>query len=441
MEAISARRKRPSAAPPHPASPPARPGDAAAGARAGSGKRGRGIAAALADDAAAVGGERDRGIAAALADDAAAGGGERDRDIAAALVAWFDRVARDLPWRRTRDPYAIWLSEVMLQQTRVETVIPYYERFLARYPTVFDLASAEIDDVLSLWSGLGYYRRARVLHLAAREVAARHDGALPRDVGALRALPGVGAYTAGAIASIAYDQPVPLVDGNVARVLSRVEGIDDDIRGAAGTKKLWAAAGRLVAGAAGRVQPGRFNQSLMELGATVCLPRNPRCDACPINGACVARALGRQGELPVISPKRDVPMVAMIAAVVRSGDRVLFVRRAEGGLFGGLWEPPMVEAGSLEDARALLAQVGVASDAPLREVGRVRHILTHRRLDVTVARADVAAPWRCRAKLADPYEKAAWLDPSVLDIGVSKLARKVLSVAAKPGGKSKSRAR
>ncbi|WP_438030557.1 A/G-specific adenine glycosylase [Sorangium sp. So ce233] len=366
---------------------------------------------------------------------------ERDREIVAALAAWFDRVARDLPWRRTRDPYAIWLSEVMLQQTRVETVIPYYERFLARYPTIFALASAEIDDVLSLWSGLGYYRRARVLHLAAREVTLRHDGALPRDVAALRELPGVGAYTAGAIASIAYEQPVPLVDGNVARVLSRIEGIDDDIRSASGTRKLWSAAERLVRGAAGSVHPGRFNQALMELGATVCAPRNPRCDACPVDGACAARALGRQAELPVIAPKRDVPAVAMVAAVVRSGDRVLFVRRAEGGLFGGLWEPPMVEARALADARALLEQVGVEPDAPLREIGRVRHILTHRRLDVTVARAEVAAPWRCRAKLASPYEKAAWLDPDVLDIGVSKLARKVLSAASAPDGGSVRRSR
>ncbi|WP_437538698.1 A/G-specific adenine glycosylase [Sorangium sp. So ce726] len=358
--------------------------------------------------------------------------GERDREIAAALGAWFGRVARDLPWRRTRDPYAIWLSEVMLQQTRVETVIPYYERFLARYPTVFALASAEIDDVLSLWSGLGYYRRARVLHLAAREVTARHDGALPRDVPALLALPGVGAYTAGAIASIAYDQPVPLVDGNVARVLSRIEGIDDDIRSASGTRKLWSTAERLVRGAAASVHPGRFNQALMELGATVCTPRSPRCDACPVDGACVARVTGRQADLPVIAPKRDVPAVAMVAAVVRSGDRVLFVRRAEGGLFGGLWEPPMVEARSLADARALFELVGVTRDAALREVGRVRHILTHRRLDVTVARAEVAAPWRFRAKLASPYEKAAWLDPGALDIGVSKLARKVLSAASAP---------
>lgn len=377
-------------------------------------------------------------------------GEARDREIAAALGAWFDREARDLPWRRTRDPYAIWLSEVMLQQTRVETVIPYYERFLARYPTVADLAAAELDQVLSLWSGLGYYRRARGLHLAAREVTVRHGGAFPREAAGLRALPGIGAYTAGAIASIAFDRREPIVDGNVARVLARLEGIDDDIRGGAGARRLWAAAARLVPAD----RPGQFNQALMELGATVCTPRSPRCGACPVDGACVARAEGREEELPVISPKRDAPSVSMVAAVVRAGRRVLLARRAEGGLFGGLWEPPMVEAPSLAAALPLLAAVGVAGGAgegatrlpgaiparraatdaesfSLREVGRVRHILTHRRLEVTVARAEVPAPWRRRAKLADPYEKAEWLDPDEVDLGISKLARKILSAAAK----------
>jgi A/G-specific adenine glycosylase len=349
-------------------------------------------------------------------------------------------VARDLPWRRTRDPYAIWLSEVMLQQTRVETVIPYYERFLARYPTVADLAGATLDQVLSLWSGLGYYRRARVLHLAAREVTERYGGAFPAEAAGLRDLPGVGAYTAGAIASIAFDRREALVDGNVARVLARLEGIDDDIKSAAGARRLWAAAARLVPAE----RPGRFNQALMELGATVCTPRSPRCDACPVDGACAARAAGREEELPVISPKREAPSVAMVAAVVRAGRRVLLARRAEGGLFGGLWEPPMVEAPSLAAALPLLAAAGVgeaagregaagspALPAALREVGRVRHILTHRRLEVTVARAEVAAPWRRRAKLADPYEKAEWLDPDEVDLGISKLARKILSAAAK----------
>lgn len=354
----------------------------------------------------------------------------RDEEIAAALGAWFDRVARDLPWRRTRDPYAIWLSEVMLQQTRVETVIPYYERFLARFPTVRELAAAELDQVLALWSGLGYYRRARGLHLCAREVTERHAGAFPGEVEALRALPGVGAYTAGAIASIAFDRRAPLVDGNVARVLARLEGIDEDIRSTAGVRRLWEAAARLVPAD----RPGRFNQALMELGATVCTPRGPRCGACPVNGVCAARAAGREEELPVIAPRRDVPVVPAVAAVVRAGARVLLARRSEGGLFGGLWEPPMVEAASVADGRALLEGLGVRAGVELREAGRVRHILTHRRMEVTVTHAEVPAAWRLRAKLAAPYEKAAWLDPTALEVGISRLARKVLSVAERAGG-------
>jgi A/G-specific adenine glycosylase len=355
--------------------------------------------------------------------------GDRDRELADALGAWFDGAARDLPWRRTRDPYAIWLSEVMLQQTRVETVIPYYERFLGRFPTVRELAAADVDEVLSLWSGLGYYRRARVLHLAAREVTERYGGAFPADAAGLRGLPGVGAYTAGAIASIAFERREPLVDGNVARVLARLEGIEDDIRSAEGMRRLWEAAARLVP----PDRPGRFNQALMELGATVCTPRSPRCGACPVDGLCAARAQGREEELPIVAPKRDVPAVSLVAAVVRAGRRVLLARRGEGGLFGGLWEPPMVEAASLADARALLARSGVRPDADLREIARVRHILTHRRLQVIVARAEVPAAWRCRAKLAGPYEKAAWLDPTALEVGISKLARKILSAASRSG--------
>ena len=355
-------------------------------------------------------------------------GPERDHEIAAALGAWFDAVARDLPWRRTRDPYAIWLSEIMLQQTRVDTVIPYFDRFLSRFPTVGDLARADLDQVLSLWSGLGYYRRARIMHLAAREVTERHGGVFPGDAQALRALPGVGAYTAGAVASIAFDLREPLVDGNVARVLSRLDAIDDDIRSTTGQRALWAAAARLVPEA----RPGRFNQALMELGATVCTPRAPRCTACPVNGLCVARAEGREEDLPVLAPKRKVPSVRMVAAVLWTGHRVYLARRTEGGLFGGLWEPPMVEADTLDEARTSLAEAGIPERIVLCEVGRVRHILTHRRLEVTVARAEVPAALRGRAKLASPYEKASWLDPDANEVGVSRLARKILSVSSPP---------
>jgi A/G-specific adenine glycosylase len=207
--------------------------------------------------------------------------------LRAALLAWFDRNRRELPWRRTRDPYAIWLSEVMLQQTQVATVIPYWERFLARFPTVTALAEAPLDEVLSLWSGLGYYSRARNLHRAANEVVARHGGALPASHAALLALPGFGRYTAGAVASIAFGLPEPLVDGNVARVFSRACAIEGAPGDREREKKLWAEAARWVQGE----RPGELNQALMELGATVCTARSPRCGLCPLT-VCAWRAAG-----------------------------------------------------------------------------------------------------------------------------------------------------
>jgi A/G-specific adenine glycosylase len=353
----------------------------------------------------------------------------RDRAIAADLGAWFDGAARDLPWRRDRRPYAVWLSEVMLQQTRVETVIPYFERFLTRYPEVSALAAAELDDVLHLWSGLGYYRRARQLHAAAREVTARYGGVFPPEAAALRALPGIGAYTAGAVSSIAYGQHEPLVDGNVARVLSRLEAIDEPIKGPAATKRLWATAARMLPDD----RPGRFNEALMELGATVCVPREPRCDACPLAAHCRARAAGRERELPVVTAKGAVPVVEVVAVVLadpRTG-ALLFARRREGGLFGGLWEPPMVEALSLDEARPRLVALGLGlGRARLRAVGRVTHVLTHRRLEVVVAAGQRAAGSAGREALEAPYEKAAWLDAERPGVGVSTLARKIIAVAA-----------
>lgn len=353
----------------------------------------------------------------------------RDAEIARSLGEWFDGVARDLPWRRDRRPYAVWLSEIMLQQTRVETVIPYFERFLARYPDVTALAGAEMDDVLHLWSGLGYYRRARQLHAAAREVTTRYGGAFPSDAETLRELPGVGAYTAGAIASIAYGQRTPLVDGNVARVLARVEAIDEPIGSTAANKRLWGAAARLVP----EDRPGRFNEALMELGATVCVPREPRCDACPLAKLCAAKASGLERDLPAVQPKRDAKLVRAVAAVIedREARSVLFARRREGGLFGGLWEPPMIEVASVDAARNALAELGVElGRAALREAGRVTHVLTHRRMEVVVVSGRRTRATRSQEALGPPYERAAWLDPERPGVGVSTLAKKVLSVAA-----------
>lgn len=347
--------------------------------------------------------------------------------LASQLVRWFKKSARDLPWRRTRDPYAIWLSEVMLQQTRVETVIPYYERFLAHFPTVHDLARADIDSVLSLWSGLGYYRRARELHRCANEIVDKHNGVFPSTVEGLRSLRGIGPYTAGAIASIAFDKPVPLVDGNVARVLSRLFTIELDMKSTAGMKEAWAKAEKIVP----KDQPGAFNQALMELGATICIPRDPGCLVCPVRDLCSARAQGRERDLPIMSAKKASPKVPMVAAVIEHEGKILFARRKEGGLFGGLWEPPMVPADSVVDARSALIGAGIEANVELSEVGRVGHVLTHRELTVVVCRGQGKPLAILGAPTTEPYEKLAWLPREPTGIGISTLAKKILAAAGK----------
>lgn len=252
--------------------------------------------------------------------------------IRRALLAHYDARARELPWRRETDPYRIWVSEVMLQQTRVETAIPYYERWLERFPTLEALAEAPIDDVLRAWAGLGYYRRAHNLHRAANVVRERHHGELPDDPDALRRLPGIGDYTAGAIASIAFGRPEPAVDGNVRRVLCRLHDLPDP--GAAELRRLAAA---LVP----EDRPGDFNQALMELGATLCTPRAPRCPTCPLAAYCRARAAGTQLERPLPKPSKPIPEDDVGTAVVISEDgALLLVRRPDDGLLAGLWEFP-----------------------------------------------------------------------------------------------------
>ena len=311
--------------------------------------------------------------------------------LRAALLTWYRTHRRDLPWRRTRDPYAIWVSEAMLQQTRVETVIPYYERFLARFPDVAALATADLDDVTALWAGLGYYSRARNLHRAARLLMECHAGRLPDDVDALRELPGVGRYTAGALASIAFDKPAPIVDGNVARVLARLLAIEGDLRSSANQARLWSEAEALARGD----DPGALNQGLMELGATVCTPRAPRCSACPCVRHCAARAQGRVEELPVRARSTAVSRVDGVAAFLVRHDRVLAVQRPQRGLLGGLWELP---GGELHDgevpARALerILREGVGLDLRRAEpLGTIEHAFTHRQLRVHVYRGAVDA--------------------------------------------------
>lgn len=334
------------------------------------------------------------------------------------LLAWYAASRRDLPWRRTRDPWAIWVSEIMLQQTRVATVVPYFERFMARFPTPLALAEATEDQVLAAWSGLGYYRRARMLHAGARKVALSAE--MPTDRDGLLELPGVGRYTAGAIASIAYGQPVGLVDGNVARVLARVFAIDEDI--ARGGRRI---AEELADELVPSDEPGAFNQALMELGATVCTPRAPACGACPIAPTCRARAEGRVETLPVVAQKKAPKTERLQALVATLSGRVLLARRRSTGRFGGLWEPPIAEGGA-RAKRDLYARVPVRR--PLQK-GSVTHVLSHRRLTVAVSVGELAAD-ASRLDLPGTYERGALFDEEALErLGVSALTRKILALA------------
>ncbi|MCL4868363.1 MAG: A/G-specific adenine glycosylase [Anaerolineae bacterium] len=253
------------------------------------------------------------------------------------LLQWWDEHKVDLPWRRGRDPYAIWIAEVMLQQTQISTVIPYYERWLAQFPTVEHLAAASLSEVLKQWEGLGYYSRARNLHAAAQTIVATYSGQLPQTAAELQKLKGIGPYTAGAIASIAFQQPVPIVDGNITRVLTRLADIPDDISQSQTQKGIWHLAGTLVP----LVRPGDYNQALMELGQKICLPAMPRCAVCPAAALCQARANGTQLERPVRPRRPGLPHYHVAAGVIwRDDGRFLIAQRPLNGLLGGLWEFP-----------------------------------------------------------------------------------------------------
>lgn len=338
------------------------------------------------------------------------------------LLAWYAKNARDLPWRADPRPYHVLLSELMLQQTRVDTVIPYYRRFLERWPTLWDLAEADEADVLTEWAGLGYYSRARNLHRTAR---AARDG-LPSDAAALRALPGIGPYTAGAIASIAFGRREPLVDGNVERVLARVHRIDLDPASKEGKAALWARAREWVDALPEGEGAGDLNQALMELGATVCAPRSPACGICPLALGCLAHRTSDPVRYPKKAPKAPPVAVRAAAAILRAGDRVLLARRAPGGLLGGMWEPPRVELADGESGADALAarlpeMLGVAP-VDLVDRGELTHVFTHRRMACAVftgAMTGTPAP-------GGPYDAVALLGPEAR--GLSGLARKILAL-------------
>jgi len=292
--------------------------------------------------------------------------------IAHLLLAWYARAHRDLPWRRTSDPYSVWVSEIMLQQTRAQAVVPYYQRFLARFPTVEALAAAPEEEVLALWSGLGYYSRARNLLRAARAIHA--SGAFPSHYAALRALPGVGDYTAAALASIAFGLPHAVVDGNVLRVVARIANDPSEIA-APGTRARFRA---IAQSWLDPRRPGAFNQALMELGATICLPRNPLCPSCPLESHCAARAAGTAALLPVKLRKTELQRIEAVLLLVRKGRRILLHRGPQGvARVAGFWNLPAPE--DLPSAR-----VGP-------RLGEFRHSITHHRYILTVHDARLAS--------------------------------------------------
>lgn len=261
---------------------------------------------------------------------------EKIQTIRKQLLRWYRRCGRDLPWRRNQDAYSVWVSEIMLQQTRVTAVQPYYERFLKRFPRLETLARAKLDSVLKVWEGLGYYSRARNLHKAASVIMKDYNGRLPETVEELQALPGIGRYTAGAIASIAFGLPEPVLDGNVTRVLCRTLRIRKDPQDTNVQKKLWRTAGRIIAPG----KAGALNQGLMELGAMVCLPKRPRCERCPLEMLCSARQHGDEEQLPVRRDKKPQPHYQVAVGIVRKAGWILIDQRNPDGMLGGMWEFP-----------------------------------------------------------------------------------------------------
>lgn len=351
------------------------------------------------------------------------------------LLRWYRKNRRDLPWRRTGDPYAIWVSEVMLQQTTVAAVVPFWVRFVDRLPTIEALAAASEETVLGLWSGLGYYRRARALREGARFVRDRLGGRLPPEPERLREIPGIGAYTAGAISSLAFGRAAPVVDGNVRRVFSRLLARD----GGKGDALFWNVAATLVRGD----DPGDLNQALMELGATVCTPHAPRCTSCPLRGACAAFAAGLQGSFPARRAAAPVRRIRVAIAVAVDGGCLLVERRREGAPLRGAWDVPARVLDDGADAARVLSHA-LSRDHGLRVragrvAGRVRHAILDTRLALEIVAFDVPSVARGDATRWIPLEDLA-------ESPVSGATRKAVGVAlqslshggvhASPGGRA-----
>lgn len=335
------------------------------------------------------------------------------------LLSWYETHKRDLPWRRTSDPYAIWISETMLQQTQVATVLPYYDRFMKAFPNVKGLDRAPLAKVLALWSGLGYYRRAENLKKTARVLAARHRGQLPNDYDNLRTLPGIGEYTAGALVSIAFGKPYPAIDGNARRVLARLFLVS-------GEKMLRDGARRLLS----KSRPGQFNQSLMELGSVLCTPKNPRCAECPVEIFCATQRNGHRQRNRMSRKRRQTHAVIWPLAIVRRHGKLLLRRRPGNGILAGLWELPGGEKADRRTVQTVLEGhlpelTSVAAKA-LR-IGEIGHGITNRRIRAPVFLIELAATPKARFE----GTRWRWVAPAAMDrYPTSSMTRKALRLLA-----------
>jgi A/G-specific adenine glycosylase len=327
-------------------------------------------------------------------------------DFRRRLVAWYGRNARKLPWRRNRDPYRVWISEIMLQQTTVAAVVPYFERFMLAMPTIASLAAADEDMVLRLWEGLGYYRRARQLHRGAKTIVAEHKGRFPHDAEAVRRLPGIGRYTSGAILSIAFDQPLPILEANTTRLLSRLLAYRGDVARADALRLLWRAAETLLP----RRGAGRFNQALMELGSQICRPREPACLKCPIANLCPTHRDGLHNLIPAARRKSPIEEVREAAVIIRRHGRVLLIRRAEGQRWAGYWDFPRLTCDRVDrrPARSELTskiheQTGIVIEEP-RHLATLHHTVTRFRITLECFEAEC-----CDSKQARRSLKPSWV--------------------------------
>lgn len=341
--------------------------------------------------------------------------------IADNVLKWYAARRRELPWRDKPEPYAVWVAEIMAQQTRLETMLPYWKRWMQRFPDIATLAAARQREVLNAWEGLGYYSRARNLHATAQRLVADFNGQLPRDVDTLRSLPGIGPYTAGAIASVAFGLDETIVDGNIIRVLSRVFNVEDVVGTSAATQRFWTLARQHLP--SGRAAD--YNQALMDLGASLCSPRNPDCGACPLQEHCEAYALGIQEQRPVRAAKAELPIRYFASAIVRHGDAVLLLQRPERGLLAGLWEFPTVQVSSSRAGKSALHRYldGMGFNADL---GGIRQRLEHTYSHFQAHLRTYAAPLGGRRN--DPHTKRphAWVAIGDLsDYPMGKLDRQI----------------